>query len=277
MRIVRTLAVAAVVVASVAVPTTSAVATSSWPLYRVDSEIRVHMVDARNPGPDQHCVYSGTTTQDVVEGTPEQLGTGRPSIDYPPSRGPFRDAAGPPILFVCGSGLSLCLHPSGVSVVDLQRLTIDIVLTMYEGHGVAFPCDPPDEVDRDLVRLASQYEGRRCLAEPGVVLTGSDGDRVTVEQLCATLDFIGVYDISPRIASLACASFGGRIVCDVVYTSDYPTSIGWSIGGGHVPALDDLSTITGPCVPGSTVHIGVSVANLGAGGYDKEYTTVTCS
>jgi hypothetical protein len=183
--------VAALVVLLVGANATSAIAQPvpipGW--YRVDSEIMVSIFDTRPTPPHHRCPRWGWTTQEVLTtlgGPGTQLGTGRPHFDYPRHRGPFRDPVRP-VLFTCGDELSVCFHPSTVSVNPGGWLVVTIEVTFYKGSGLVMPCDPANLAASRVVTIFTD-EGEVCLED--VTLTATGGDSVTIERFCASATYL---------------------------------------------------------------------------------------
>jgi hypothetical protein len=271
--------VIALVISFVGVGVTSAAATPAvYGRYRVDTEIGVHIIDDDTLRPDRHCAFSGTTTQELVTHLPgqpwAQLGTGRPQIDYPRNRGPFRDGAGTPILFVCGD-LSVCFHPSTVSVNITATLTVLIDVTLYRGTGLAMPCDPANLLSSTSLDIGVQGEPGDCL--PRAETIGGHGhDRVHIGAFCASATYLGPAVEPLAVASLVCLSFDGTYGCDAMLTGGVaPIGIRWHLNGAHDPAFDDRSTLTGRCSAGFLINVEVFASDPAAH-RARRSTTLRC-
>jgi hypothetical protein len=179
------------VISFVGATVSSAVASPTTPgRFRVESEIGVHIIDDRTQQRDVHCAFAGTTTQELVAGSGStQLGTGRPQINYPRSRGPFRDATGAPILFECAD-VSVCFHPSTVGLGITGGLGLLLEVTLHVGSGLSFACDPASLLVSQTVHLGVQGEVGDCRLTP-VTLTAHTHDRVTIGALCVWATYLG--------------------------------------------------------------------------------------
>jgi hypothetical protein len=248
--------------------------------FQVTSKISAHLVDHETLALDEHCGLGGTTSQDVVlvpraPGT--QLGTGRPDIDYGGNRGPFRDAAGTPVHFICGDEVSVCSHPSTVARDVTGDVFVRIEVTLFEADGIWLPCYRDDLVARHSVTLRMRGNSRACL--PGSLTLGdAAGDRVTIGRVCASAVYLDpVPAPTPLTVSGPSCSFADEaFTCEARTAGGVaPVDIRWTVNGRPVPAFDARPTLTGLCRAGFTVRVAVAAVD-GTGQTAQRSSTHRC-
>jgi hypothetical protein len=237
--------------------------------FRVDSTISVGIVDDEGLLEDEHCGFGGTTSQELVQSsTPVQLGTGKPEVDYFWNRGPFRNRYGDAVSFFCGGEVSVCFHPSTVAVSPSGGLSITMLVSMFEGDGLAVPvvpCIRADWVAGRTVTLTVPAGTRGCLGKP-VVLNDSGGDQATIGSFCASATRIDTpappLPNPPVITGFACDSIDAQFTCDMAHSGGVPpVTIHWFIDASRRASFDGLDSVSGTCVVGTFVSVRVVVSD----------------
>jgi hypothetical protein len=251
---------------------------------RVDTHVRVHLVDDDSPFTDEHCVFEGSTSQQLGSADGQvALGTGQQGVDYPADRGPFRDGTGGPILFFCDQEVSACFTGDVLIRSDLS-VSVGVRMTLFEGDSVLHippgPCDPADHV---VGPAAFSVHVPAILTEacdtfhPSLELRArGSNDRATVESFCVTVTSVPPPEGPLRIVDLDCLALDGQYSCTVTHAGGVgPIRIRWFINGAPASRFDDRVTIGGPCAVGVTIPFRVVVTD-GTGASASRSTSRRC-
>jgi hypothetical protein len=220
--------------------------------FRVQTSITLLAVD-QGPTSAVGCLFNGSTDQVISSfGGPSQLGAGIQGVDYPATRGPFRDAAGTAMSFGCGQ-IRVCFRPAQIDI-DLDGVTtVDMVIGLAP-IGVS-TCEYGNmQAARFFNRTSPDGCGHVGLRP----LLQANGDRVEFGDFCLTVTPFN----APVINRLDCESVDSAFTCTVAFTGGVgAVSIRWFLGGGAMPAFNNLTVMTGGCEPRLTYTVRVMLTD----------------